>query len=157
MAVLRPLRLEDLDALLPLQEEGAVEALGHIFPQETHPFPHDAVRSRWVHELADPAIRSYAAEEDGVLVGFAATRGDELFHLGTARSTWGSGLAGVVHDELVATLRAQGHARAWLRVFEENRRAIAFYERRGWRRTDEVSWSLFAPHPVLRRFELDLA
>ncbi len=131
-------------------------ALGHIFPQETHPFPRAAVRARWVHELADPAIRSFAAEEGGVLVGFAAARGSELFHLGTARRTWGSGLAGRMHDELVATIGAAGYRVAWLRVFEENRRAIRFYERRGWRATDEVSWSLFAPHPVLRRFELDL-
>lgn len=155
MPLLRPLRLDDLDALLPLQEEGAVAALDHIFPQETHPFPRTEVRARWVHELADPAIRSFAAEEDGVLVGFAATRGSELFHLGTARSTWGSGLAGRVHDELVATIAA-GHDVAWLRVFEDNRRAIRFYERRGWVATDEVSWSLFAPHPTLRRFELPL-
>lgn len=131
-------------------------ALAHIFPQATHPFPRTAVRARWEHELADPSIRSYAAEEGGGLVGFAAARGSELFHLGTARSTWGSGLAGRVHDELVATIAADGHRTAWLRVFEENRRAIRFYEKRGWVRTDEVSWSLFAPHPVLRRFELDL-
>lgn len=154
---MRPLRPEDLDALLPLQEEGAVAALGHIFPQESHPFPRAEVRRRWAHELADPAIRSFAAVEEGILVGFAATRGSELFHLGTARPTWGSGLAGRVHDELVATIAESGHRTAWLRVFEENRRAIRFYERRGWRATDEVSWSLFAPHPVLRRFELDLA
>ncbi|MBM6399324.1 GNAT family N-acetyltransferase [Phycicoccus sonneratiae] len=156
MPLLRPLRPDDLDALLPLQEEGAVAALAHIFPQETHPFPRTEVRARWVHELADSAIRSFAAEEDGVLVGFAATRRDELFHLGTARRTWGSGLAGRVHDELVATIAESGHRVAWLRVFEENRRAISFYERRGWVATDEVSWSLFAPHPALRRFELAL-
>ena len=131
-------------------------ALAHIFPQETHPFPRAAVRRRWVYELADPAIRSFAAEEGGVLVGFAAVRGSELFHLATARSSWGSGLAGRVHDEVVAEIAAAGHGVAWLRVFEENRRAIRFYEKRGWVATDEVSWSLFAPHPALRRFELDL-
>ncbi|QIM21098.1 GNAT family N-acetyltransferase [Phycicoccus sp. HDW14] len=156
MPLLRPLRLDDLDALLPLQEEGAVAALGHIFPQEEHPFPAAEVRARWVHELADPTIRSFAAEEDGALVGFAATRGSELFHLGTARSTWGSGLAGRVHDELVDVIRSEGHRRAWLRVFEDNRRAIRFYERRSWVVTDEVSWSLFPPHPALRVLELDL-
>lgn len=156
MDLLRPLRVDDLDALLPLQEEGAVAALGHVFPQDTHPFPRSQVRARWVHELADRSIRSFAAEEGGVLVGFAAARGSELFHLGTARSTWGSGLAGQVHDEIVATIAAAGHPVAWLRVFEENRRAIRFYERRGWVTTDEVSWSLFAPHPALRRFELAL-
>lgn len=156
MPLTRPLTPDDLDALLPLQEEGAVAALGHIFPQETHPFPAAEVRSRWLHELADPGIRSFAAVEDGVLVGFAAVRGSELFHLGTARATWGSGLAARLHDEVVAAIAADGHATAWLRVFEENCRAIRFYERRGWVATDEVSWSLFPPHPVLRRFELPL-
>jgi putative acetyltransferase len=154
--LLRPLRLDDLDALLPLQREGSVAALSHVFPQDEHPFPTEEVRRRWVAELADARTACLAAVRSGELVGFAATRADELFHFGTAVSTWGSGVAGVVHDEVVGRLREQGHRRVWLRVFDENHRAIRFYQRRGWRRTDEVSWSLFPPHPVLRRFELDL-
>ncbi|HMM95940.1 GNAT family N-acetyltransferase [Phycicoccus sp.] len=93
---------------------------------------------------------------DGALAGFAATRGDELLHFGTALATWGSGLAGQVHDEVLRALREEGHGSAWLRVFEENRRAIRFYERRGWVAAEGRSTSLFPPHPVLCRYELEL-
>jgi len=92
-----------------------------------------------------------------VIAGFAATRGDELLHFGTALDSWGSGLAGAAHDELVEHLRASGHARAWLLVFEENERAIRFYARRGWLPTERTQRTTFPPYPVLRRFELDLA
>jgi len=34
----------DLPDLMPLQERGAVAGLAHVFPQETHPFPQEAVR-----------------------------------------------------------------------------------------------------------------
>ncbi len=72
-------------------------------------------------------------------------------------STWGSGLAGIAHDDVLQHLRMQGHHSAWLRVFDENRRAIRFYERRGWRVTDSTSLTSFPPYPVLRRYERDLA
>ncbi|MBD3782307.1 MAG: GNAT family N-acetyltransferase [Micrococcales bacterium] len=156
MSVLRPLRHEDLDALVVLQREAAVVALGHIFPQETHPFPTVEVRERWALELEDPGIRCHVVVVDGELSGFAATRGDELLHFGTALGTWGSGLAGDVHDEVVGTLRAEGYGSAWLRVFEENQRAIRFYEKRGWVAAQGRSTSLFPPHPVLCRYELVL-
>ncbi|MDT0164082.1 GNAT family N-acetyltransferase [Actinotalea sp. AC32] len=82
--------------------------------------------------------------------------GDELLHFGTAVSTWGSGLAGAAHDDVMRHLRRQGHDSAWLRVFEENGRAIRFYERRGWRATDVTSRTTFPPYLVLRRYERSL-
>ena len=156
MPVLRPLTRDDLDALLRVQREGAVAGLGHIFPQDEHPFPVVRVRERWEAELADPGVDCFVAVREGEVAGFAATRGAELLHLGTAPVTWGSGLAGLVHDELLDHLRGQGHRAAWLRVFDENRRAVRFYERRGWRATATVSRTTFPPHPVLRRYERDL-
>ena len=154
--VLRPLAVGDLDALVELEREAAVVAFAHIFPQETHPFPVDAVRQRWAGELADPGVRCFAVVDDGVLGGFAATRGDELLHFGTALSRWGSGLAGRAHDELLDVFRADGHERAWLRVMAENHRAIRFYERRGWVPDGETSHSPFAPYPVLLHHVRDL-
>ena len=156
MAVLRPLGVDDLDVLLVVQREGGEVGLGHIFPQDTHPFPTARVRERWEAELADPGVGCLAGVRDGVLSGFAATRGDELLHFGTAVGTWGSGLAGLAHDEVLAHLRARGHRAAWLRVFEENVRAIRFYERRGWRATSTTSRTTFPPYPVLRRYERPL-
>lgn len=157
MPVLRPLTAADLDELVEVQRVGAVTALAHLFPQETNPFPVDEIRARWAGELADADVDCFVIVRDGAIAGFAATRGGELLHFGTALDSWGSGLAGAAHDELVEHLRAGGHARAWLLVFEENERAIRFYARRGWRRTDHTQRTTFPPYPVLRRYELDLA
>lgn len=154
--VLRPLVSADLDELLRIQREGAVAGLGHIFPQQEHPFPIDTIRARWEAELSDPGVRCFAILQDGRLAGFGALRGNELLHFGTALATWGSGLAGCAHDELMQVLRAEGHRRAWLRVFDENVRAVRFYTRRGWVPTDATEPTTFPPHPTLRRFELDL-
>lgn len=153
MAVLRPLTAADLDALLEVQREGAVAGLAHLFPQETHPFPTDRVRQRWAEELSDPDVDCFAIVEDGRLAGFAATRGDEFLHFGTALATWGTGLAGRAHDEVLDHLRRRGVRTAWLRVFDENVRAVRFYRRRGWTPTDVTTRTEFPPHPTLRRFE----
>lgn len=155
--VLRPLDTGDLDDLLRVQAAGSVAALGHLFPQDRYPFPVDAVRARWVQELADPGTDCFAVlGEDDLLAGFAATRGDELLHVGTSLDTWGTGLAGLAHDEVLGHLASQGHVSAWLRVFEANERARRFYVRRGWAPTGERSESTFAPYPVLVHHRRDL-
>jgi hypothetical protein len=91
----RPMSVADLPDLMPLQERGAVAGLAGVFPQETHPFPREAIRDRWREELEDPHIAAYVATAGAScrLVAFAARRGDEPRHFGTAVETWGSGLA----------------------------------------------------------------
>lgn len=154
--VLRALRASDLDELVEVQRRGAVEALASVFPQETHPFPTAAIRASWADELADPDIDCFAIVRASDLAGFAATREDELLHFGTAVETWGSGLAARAHDQLLSHLAGCGHDTAWLKVFEENHRAVRFYRRRGWTATDERWRTSFAPYPMLRRFEISL-
>jgi RimJ/RimL family protein N-acetyltransferase len=154
--LLRFADLQDLDALVDLQRVGAVRALGHIFPQEEYPFPRDRIYIRWAAEIADPSIDVYVVEHAGQVSGFAATRGNELLHFGTAVQTWGTGLAVAVHDEILVRLAAAGHGRARLRVFEENHRAVGFYMKLGWRRTAARSRTSFPPHPVLVEYERDL-
>lgn len=152
----RPMLVADLDALVPLQERGAVAGLDEVFPQHEHPFPRDRICERWRAELADPGIAAYVAcDEDGQVVAFAARRGDELLHFGTALETWGSGLATWVHGRLVATY-PPGVVRVRLRVFAGNGRARRFYERLGWQPTGRESRSTFAPRPVLVEYALDL-
>jgi RimJ/RimL family protein N-acetyltransferase len=154
---LRLAMLSDLDTLVDVQREGAVRVLGHIFPQATFPFPRDEVLAQWVTEIADPGIDAYVIEDDeGQIGGFAATRGNELLHFGTAVQTWGSGLAVDAHNEILQRLAAAGMVRSWLRVFEDNHRAIRFYEKLGWRRTAKRTRSAFPPHPVLVEYERDL-
>lgn len=155
--VLRPLVVGDLDELLPLQREGSIATVGSVFPQDRFPFPVEDLRRRWETELADPGVRCFAVvDADGAFAGFAATRDAELLHFGTARRTWGSGLAAVAHDELLEVMADGGVALAWLRVFEANERARRFYERRGWVEVGVRSRSEFEPYPVLLRYERSL-
>lgn len=146
----------DVDAVLGVQEPGAVRAMSAIFPQDSHPFPHAELRARWLSEIADPETSCYVIEANGSVAGFAASRGDELLHFGTAVETWGTGLASEAHDELVGFLARRGTARAFLWVFMDNARARRFYERRGWHEVAESKRSTFPPHAVLLRYERDL-
>jgi RimJ/RimL family protein N-acetyltransferase len=147
----------DVPAVVAVQEPGAVAALVDVFPQDEHPFPREEVAGRWVEELGTPGIDCYVVEEDGAVVGFAASRGDELFHLGVAVERWGTGVARAAHDALLARMRGAGVEVAWLRVFEGNARGRRFYERLGWVATGERSRSTFPPRPVLLRYELALS
>jgi RimJ/RimL family protein N-acetyltransferase len=140
---------EDLEALVAVQEQGAVAGLGHIFPQDEHPFPRAAVLQRWAAELSDPGTEVYVCTDDeGQISGFAALRDDQLLHFGTALHTWGTGLATELHDALLASLPSTV-MRCRLRVFEENRRARRFYEKLGWTPTGELTRSTFPPHAKL--------
>jgi RimJ/RimL family protein N-acetyltransferase len=142
----------DVPAILGIQEPGAVQGLGHIFPQDEHPFPREAVEVRWRQELADPTIAVYVAIDAlGRVTGFAARQGDQLLHFGTAIETWGSGLAQRLHDELLESFPASV-TRLRLRVFAENRRARRFYEKLGWVETGAESRTQFPPHPVLLEY-----
>ncbi|GAA2153498.1 hypothetical protein GCM10009844_37970 [Nocardioides koreensis] len=153
----RPATDADLDELVDVQGEASVVALAHVFPQATHPFPRAAILGRWRAELHDPGVAVYVStDQDERITGFAARRGDELLHFGTAVGTWGSGLAGVLHDALVATYPHELD-RIWLRVFDENHRARRFWEKQGWRPNGRTSRSPFAPHPVLAEYELHLS
>lgn len=152
-AIVRRATADDLEALLDVQEEGAVAGLAHIFPQDAHPFPRAALRRRWTEELDDPATQVYVSVDDtGALTGFAATRGDELLHFGTAVHTWGTGAAQTLHDALLCELSSTspvGSGNLRLRVFEANRRARRFYEKLGWTETGQRTRTSFPPHPVL--------
>jgi RimJ/RimL family protein N-acetyltransferase len=148
----------DLDPLLPLQREAAQVAFATVFPQDEFPFPTEAIRHRWEQELADPGVECFViVDEDRSVRGFAAVQGDQFLHFGTALGSWGSGLAGAAHAEVLDHWKAKGYHRGWLRVLEQNLRARRFYVRRGWQPTGDQERSGFAPFPVLLRYEVNLS
>lgn len=153
---LRLLTEADLPELVALQEAGGITGLGHIFPQDTNPFPRERVADRWRTEIADPGTEALAVEVDGRLEGFVALRGDELLHFGTAVDTWGTGLAEDAHDLAVERLSRRGVDTARLWAFADNQRAVRLYERLGWRRTGEIRPTTFPPFPTLVAYTLDL-
>jgi RimJ/RimL family protein N-acetyltransferase len=152
--IVRDMVLDDLPALIELQQAGAVVGMAAVFPQDRHPFPRETILARWREELAEPEVDVYAAvENDGVLVGFAATCGSELLHFGTAIETWGQGTAGELLGVVVELLQ-RTDAEPTLRVFADNGRARRFYEKHGWRATGRSSVSSFEPNPVLLEYAL---
>lgn len=83
----------DVPAVLDIQEPAAVRALSRVFPQDTYPFPREALSRRWRREIDDPETDCFVVESNGVVSGFAAIREDQFSHFGTALVHWGSGLA----------------------------------------------------------------
>lgn len=152
----RPATEADLPELVDRQEEAAVVAFAHVFPQDRYAFPRTAILERWRGELEDPAVGVYVSTDAaGRITGFAARRDDELLHFGTARDTWGTGLAADLHDALLATYEP-ALDRIRLRVLEENPRGRRFWEKMGWQPTGSRSRSPFAPYPVLLEYDRQL-
>ena len=152
--VLRPMRPEDVPAVMAVQEPASIAGLSGVFPQDAHPFPYDVLADRWRAEIDDPGVDCFVILRGAGVAGFAATRGDELMHFGVALDEWGSGLAREAHDDLVAHLVAAGAARPWLRVYAANPRGRAFWERRGWTDTGERCHGPMPPHAELMTYEL---
>jgi RimJ/RimL family protein N-acetyltransferase len=151
--LLRRMTPADVGAVLEIQEPASVAALAGVFPQDAYPFPRDEVGRRWRQEVADPGVDCFVVAQGLDVVGFAATRRDELLHFGIALDRWGSGLGGRAHDEVLGRLAERGVQRAWLTVFTGNARGRRFYEKNGWEATGERTHSEFPPHPELLRYE----
>jgi RimJ/RimL family protein N-acetyltransferase len=155
--LLREMTLDDVEDVLDVQQPAAIIGLGHIFPQDAHPFPRDDVGRRWRTEVADPDSTCWVIDLDGAVQGFAAIRGDELLHFGTALPTWGTGLAGQALAAVEDEWRRRGVYAVRLFVFEGNTRARTFYERRGWVAAGDRTQTSFPPHPVLLGYAKRLA
>jgi RimJ/RimL family protein N-acetyltransferase len=151
--LLRPMTPADVDAVLDVQEPGAILGLASVFPQDAFPFPRDSVGERWQREIADPTVYCYVVSLGDAVAGFAATKHDEFLHFGIAPEHWGSGLATQAHNAVVDRLARQGFSRGWLTVFTDNRRGRRFYEKLGWEPTGQRTRSSFPPYPELLRYD----
>ena len=125
-----------------LQRAASLAGFAHVFPPELHPFPDDAVRTRW----RDFAGAILLAERDGRPVGLAAFEACWLHGLYVVPEEWGSGIAGELHDAATAAMVDCAELRLW--TLEENHRARRFYERRGWRLNGETRVVPYPPGPL---------
>lgn len=151
---LRDMRPEDVPDVMAVQEPASIAGLSGVFPQDTHPFPRDALAQRWRDEIDDEEIDCFVILRDGVIAGFAATCRGEVKHFGVAAEEWGSGLAVAANDALVARLAERGVHTPWLRVYTDNPRGRAFYEKLGWTDTGERTRGPMPPHAELMTYEL---
>lgn len=157
MLEVRPAHAEDVETLLAIQREAAVDAFAHVFPPERHPFPDDEIRAVWAGALSDPEIEVYLAESDGVAAGSVSVGDEYLRTLYVRPSHQGRGIGSALHDLALERLRARGVQRAKLWTLEHNHSGRRFYERRGWQLTSETRVVPFPPHPVDVQYERPLS
>jgi GNAT superfamily N-acetyltransferase len=146
--VIRRARSDEADTLLAIQREAAVTAFAHIFPQDEYPFPNDEIRAVWQEALDDPDVEVYVAEVDGEPVGAVSVGGGFLRTLYVLPAQQSTGVGSALHDFALERLRAQGETEAKLWTLEHNSVARRFYERRGWKLTDETRVIPFPPNPI---------
>ena len=96
-----------------------------------------------LRDLADPAHRFRVARDNGAIIGYAklslpwlpegsyGPRARQLSQLYIATSWKGAGVAQTLMDWTIATARADGADELLLTVWEENPRAMRFYQRQG--------------------------
>jgi GNAT superfamily N-acetyltransferase len=148
LTAIRPARADDLETLLEIQRDAAVNAFAHVFPQDRYPFPSDDIREVWREALADPDVELYVAEVDGEPAGSVSVGGEFLRTLYVLTRYQGTGVGSALHDFALERLRALGCRSAKLWTLEENWGARAFYERRGWALTEETRVVPFPPNPI---------
>ena len=96
-------------------------------------------------ELLDPKCQFFLAEQDTKIVGYSKLRasefpdcvtGDrpiELERIYVDQNQIGKGLGASLLNECLGYARQAGFAALWLGVWEQNARALAFYERFGFK------------------------
>lgn len=105
-------------------------------------------------EIADPAATTILAERAGDLVGYVRVLADhpnaavagacvaELSRLYASRAALGTGVGAALMRACLDEAARTGHDAIWLGVWERNARAIAFYERWGFRVVGETTFTL---------------
>jgi GNAT superfamily N-acetyltransferase len=94
-----------------------------------------------IHVGEDWAAGWVAAASDD-LIGWMLTSDCWLEDLWVPRSSWGQGVGSALLVHAEQEIATRGIAVAHLSVIASNARAIAFYERRGWRKLRETPHEL---------------
>ncbi len=79
----------------------------------------------------------HVAKDGGDVLGFVATIDTQLYQIFVAKSAQGKGVAAALMDTATQQIRSSGGQTMWLSCAVGNQRAIAFYEKTGWRNQGE--------------------
>jgi ribosomal protein S18 acetylase RimI-like enzyme len=105
-------------------------------------------------EIADPQLTTLVCEANGALIGFTqlrweaappcvmAQRPGEIQRLYVSSEWHGQGIAQQLMEAALGMMQARGCDAAWLGVWEENPRAIAFYRKYGFAEVGELPFAL---------------
>ena len=153
MFVLRDASPEDSVTLADLHRRSALHAFAHIFPPDAPKPKLGDLVADWERRLQidDPRRACFVAEHGAAAVGVIVAETDlrepsrgHLSRLYEDPSSWGLGIGTMLYERAVAQLRVNGFTTATLWVLEGNEHARGWYERRGWKLTDDrvVSYAL---------------
>jgi GNAT superfamily N-acetyltransferase len=140
--------VEDAETCFRIARAAAIAGFQHVFPADLYDFPGDAVRADWISALLDPDAETYIAFEDDHAVGVVSLGHGVLETLYVMPEFWSRGIGSVLHDHALDRLRELKVEEARLWTLTDNRRARAFYEKRGWTLTGRTRVVPFPPHPI---------
>ncbi|MPZ52977.1 MAG: GNAT family N-acetyltransferase [Acidimicrobiia bacterium] len=92
---------------------------------------------QWAEALAHN-LPVWIADHEGKVVGFTAVRADELSALYVSPEVYGQGIGTILLAEAERQISEDGISTALLWVHEKNTRSQDWYEKRGWKKTDEL-------------------
>ncbi|WP_342038558.1 GNAT family N-acetyltransferase [Brevibacterium ammoniilyticum] len=155
-ASVRPAHLDDVPRLAEIHLSAWQAAYRGIMADEfLDGLDEDRFAANWTRALSDPdnQVRNFVVVSADRVLGFGGVSAPrdpaevldrlpttaglgQLAHINLAPEAFGTGVAQVLFAALEDELRRDGYARAYLMVAEGNDRAMRFYEKQGWQRTD---------------------
>jgi ribosomal protein S18 acetylase RimI-like enzyme len=144
---IRRARTEEAAALADLHLRSALTGFAHIFPPDAPPPDRSELCAGWADVVPSPnelaacfVAGATGSGIAGVVIGGPDPHEPERGHLSrlyVEPARWGQGIGRALHDTALAHLQAAGFRTASLSVLEHNTRARSWYERLGWRPTDQ--------------------
>ena len=145
--VLRPAVASDFDALLALSRITFVETFAEFNSAEDNAayLAHNLGEERFQAEVRHPKSQFYVAERGETLVGYLKlNHGDaqtepkgpealEIERIYVLKSEFGTGAGRQLLDTAFLVFQAGPYKVLWLGVWEKNERAIAFYQKNGFK------------------------
>jgi ribosomal protein S18 acetylase RimI-like enzyme len=94
-------------------------------------------RADFERRLKDAHFPVQVALDGSAVLGFVATIENQLYQIFVAKAAQGKGVASALMGAAMDVMRKSGAQTVWLSCAVENHRAIAFYEKTGWRNVGE--------------------
>ena len=141
--IVRPATPADLPAIDRVFRTSFCDTFAHLYsPEDLATFLGGFIPDGWRRELDDPGYAFSVGEAEGAILGYAKLGPNKLPHvepngavelkqLYLLRQAHGTGLARQLMEWVLAEARRRGAERLALSVWQDNRRAQAFYRRYG--------------------------
>lgn len=154
--IIRPVETADVNALLEIGRTTFTEAFGPANSPENLQKYLDSKFSpeALAEEVENPDSMFFFAEQDGQAIGYlkvnfgnAQTESMpehtmEIERIYVLAKFYGKGVAKLLFDKAMSLAREKNSVTVWLGVWEENPRAIKFYEKNGFVEFDKHSFTL---------------